>query len=573
MQADPIGASTHQQRIQAALAAYYVAAGADGGTAPDRQALFDRHPDLAAELAEFFAIQDQLHALAAPFRALGGNDESVGGGRTPAGLRPATISRGGVLPSPSPFDADLAVGDYDLLGEIARGGMGIVYRARQRSLNRRVALKVIRDGARATPDDTRRFRNEAEAVAKLDHPHIVPIYEVGEVRGCSFFSMKLVEGGSLAERLEEYRKEPGAAARLMANVARAVQHAHERGILHRDLKPSNILVDDRGEPLVVDFGLARRVEGDSELTQTGAVLGTPAYMAPEQATGRSGTVTTAADVHGLGAILYAILTGRPPFRGETPLETLEQVRTRVPDAPGTIRKAIDRDLETICLKCLEKEPGCRYASALAVAEDIERWLAGKPIHARRVGLAERAWRMCRRSPRLALIAAAAIVLAVTSILGLVSSDRAHREAARLSQRARRDGHELRQQQYVRDVKRASQLWVRQPACSGARVTRTLSTGPRRGRLARFRLALHPPPLRGRPTPTFGARGRGLPRRFFSRRQDSRDGRPRSDSATLGCGRTTNPACDPRLPREPGRSRGRDQLRFVLARRPEAGDRQ
>ena len=188
----------------------------------------------------------------------------------------------------------------------------------------------------------------------------------------------------------------------MATVARAVHHAHERGILHRDLKPSNILIDERGEPLVADFGLARRVEGDSELTQTGAVLGTPSYMAPEQATGRRGTVTKAADIHGLGAILYAVLTGRPPFRGETPLETLQQVRDVTPQPPSTIRQAIDHDLETICLKCLEKEPERRYASALAVAEDIERWLVGRSILARQSSRVERAWRLCRRNPADAL---------------------------------------------------------------------------------------------------------------------------------------------------------------------------
>ncbi len=428
MMADSNAFSTREQRFQAVLAGFYEAG--EKGRQPDRQELLDCHPEIAAELAEFFAIQEQIHRMAEPFRTL-----------------------------ESKVEEDRVIGDYELMGEIARGGMGIVYRARQRSLNRLVALKVIRDGSKASDDDARRFRNEAEAVANLDHPNIVPIYEVGDHRGCSFFSMKLVEGGSLAERLKEYGTDSRGAAQLVASVARAVHHAHERGILHRDLKPSNILIDERGQPLVADFGLARRVEGDCELTQTGAVLGTPAYMAPEQATGRKGAVTIATDVHGLGTILYALLTGRPPFRGDTPLETLEQVREHVPEPPRTIRTATDRDLETICLKCMEKDPRTRYGSAEAVAEDLERWLAGRQILARPVGFAERAWRLCRRSPRMTVLATTAIVLVVTSVAGFVTSERAHRDAARLAQEARRSEEAFRSQQYPRDVKHASELWA------------------------------------------------------------------------------------------------------------------
>ena len=337
--------------------------------------------------------------------------------------------------------------------------MGIVFRARQRSLNRLVALKVIRDGARASDEGARRFRNEAEAVAHLDHPHIVPIYEVGEARGCSFFSMKLVEGGNLAERLKEFHANNRAAARLLATVARAVHHAHERGILHRDLKPSNILIDKQGQPLVADFGLARRLEGDSELTQTGAVLGTPAYMAPEQATGHRGTVTKATDIHGLGAILYTILTGRPPFRGVTPLETLQEVQKKAPEPPSTIRQSIDRDLETICAKCLEKEPNRRYASALEVAEDLERWLAGQPILARPAGRAEQLWRLCRRNRRMSAMAAAMLLLLVVGAAGLIGAVRARQTAARLNHEVQRNARAERGRQYVRDVTRASQLWA------------------------------------------------------------------------------------------------------------------
>ncbi len=454
MTEDPSGDNSRDQKLHNVLAAYYEAA--EKGDDPDRRALIDRHPELATELADFFAVQDEVHHMAIPLRAVVSDGRN---GCDQSKLNPMELLFGASALSSSVSEESLSFGDYELQGVIARGGMGVVFRARQRSLNRLVAIKVIRDGSRASADDARRFRNEAEAVAHLDHPHIVPIHEVGEERGCSYFSMKLVEGGNLAERLEQYHADPRAAARLMAMVARAVHHAHERGILHRDLKPSNILIDDRGQPLVADFGLARRVEGDSELTQTGAVLGTPSYMAPEQAAGRKATFTTAVDVHGMGAILYAILTGRPPFRGVTPLETLQQVNEKTPEPPSTIVKSVDRDIETICLKCLEKEPDRRYASALAVAEDLERWLAGRSILARPIGRAERVWRLCRRNPRMSAMAATVVVLMATSAAGLVMGTVASQSAARLKQEVRSKERSLRGQQYVQEIKQASQLWA------------------------------------------------------------------------------------------------------------------
>ena len=261
--------------------------------------------------------------------------------------------------------------------------MGVVYQARQVSLNRPVALKMVKAGLLAGDDDLRRFKNEAEAVALLDHPGVVPIYEVGEHDGQNYFSMKLVPGGSLVPLLDRYKEDPKAAARLVAEAAEAVAHAHARGILHRDLKPANILVDDKGHPHVTDFGLAKRVEADVEITQSGAILGTPAYMSPEQASGHRGAVTTASDVYGLGAVLYALLTGRAPFGGSSVVETIDAVRNRPPEPPRRLNASVPRDLETICLKCLEKDPRRRYPSAQALADDLRAWLDARPIAARR----------------------------------------------------------------------------------------------------------------------------------------------------------------------------------------------
>jgi WD40 repeat protein/tRNA A-37 threonylcarbamoyl transferase component Bud32 len=303
-------------------------------------------------------------------------------------------------------------GNYELLAEIARGGMGVVYKARQKSVQRVVALKMVLAGRFASDSEIKRFRIETEAATHLDHPNIVPIYEVGDVEGQPYFTMKLIEGGSLAGCILRYHENQRLGAKLMATVARAVHHAHQRGVLHRDLKPANILLDAAGEPFITDFGLARSVESGGDLTITGTILGTPNFMAPEQAAGSPRSISTAADIYSLGAILYFILTNRPPFVAATPLETLRLVQDSPVQRPSSVHLKTNRELETICLKCLEKEPGKRYGSALALAEDLERWLRHESILARRSTPAERAIKWVKRKPVVAA-SAASVALAVT----------------------------------------------------------------------------------------------------------------------------------------------------------------
>ncbi|HEX5270307.1 MAG TPA: protein kinase [Gemmataceae bacterium] len=306
---------------------------------------------------------------------------------------------------------------YEILGELGRGGMGVVYRARQTRLNRTVALKMIRGGDDAGPDELARFRREAEAVAHLRHPNIVQIYEVGDVQGAPFFSLEYVDGGSLAGKLRGVPQPPRQAARMSETLARAVHHAHERGVIHRDLKPANILLDSDGAPKVTDFGLAKRLEGDPGQTGTGAILGTPMYMSPEQAQGKTKEVGPATDVYALGAILYDMLTGRPPFRGETVMDTLLQVQTVEPVPCRRLQPGVPADLETICLKALAKSAPRRYPSAEAMADDLARFLNGEAIRARPVAAWERAWKWARRRPALAALTAACVLALVGGATG------------------------------------------------------------------------------------------------------------------------------------------------------------
>lgn len=272
---------------------------------------------------------------------------------------------------------------YELIEEVGRGGMGVVYKARQLQLNRIVALKMILSGAHAGSSDVIRFMSEAEAVATISHPHIVQVYEVNHHNQLPYMALEFVEGGTLSQKLKEGPISGKEAAQLVKQIALGMAAAHEAGVIHRDLKPDNILLNADGVPKITDFGLAKRVEGGSGITQTGAIMGTPSYMAPEQA-GVTKDITSAVDVYGLGALLYELITGRPPFRAETHLDTLLQVVENPPAPPRLLNPKVDRDLETICLKCLEKSPANRYASAEALAQDLEHYLANEPIQARSV---------------------------------------------------------------------------------------------------------------------------------------------------------------------------------------------
>ncbi len=391
---DPTG--SHHDPLDAVIAEYLQQV--EAGHVPDRDFLRARHPELADRLGDFFADYDRLGRQAAELRLSGDPN------RTTDGAEP-----GSALPRVRYF------GDYELLEEIAHGSMGVVYRARQMSLNRIVALKMILRDRLATPRDVARFRAEAEAAANLDHPNIVPIYEVGEHEGRQYYAMRLIEGPSLAN---QPCGDPRTEAHLLATVARAVHFAHQRGILHRDLKPSNILLGPgSGEPVpfVTDFGLAKRLDSTSDLTASGEMVGTPRYMAPEQAAGRK-DLSVAADVYSLGVVLYQRLTGAPPFESDNILDLLHQVRETEPPRPSSRRMGLDRDLETICLKCLEKEPARRYVSAEALADDLERWLRGEPILARPGGDWDRLVKWVRRRPA----EAALVAVSATAVLLLLA---------------------------------------------------------------------------------------------------------------------------------------------------------
>lgn len=378
---------SHHDELDAIIGDYLQAV--DAGQVPSRDALLAEHPQHADALRRFFADYDQLDNRA-------------------EALKLARPTEAPARPMVRYF------GDYELLEELARGGMGIVYKARQASLNRLVALKMIVRGQLATSHDVARFRAEAEAAANLDHQNIVPIYEVGEYDGQQYYAMRFIDGSPLNRRP---RGDARSEAQLVATIAHAVHFAHLRGLIHRDIKPSNILVDQAGVPNVADFGLAKRLSGSgADLTVSGELIGTPRYMAPEQAGGRK-DLTVAVDVYSLGVVLYERLTGRTPFTGDTVLDILRQAREHEPPRPSSIIPGLPRDLETICLKCLDKAPDKRYATADAVAEDLERWLRGEPIVARPVGQWGRVTRWCKRNPAVAGLIAATLALLLVAAFG------------------------------------------------------------------------------------------------------------------------------------------------------------
>lgn len=318
----------------------------------------------------------------------------------------------------SPFSSSASFGDYQLIEPIAKGGMGIVYKARQRKLNRIVAIKMILSGQFADRTDVERFYAEAEAAAGLSHPNIVAIHEIGEVNGQHFFSMDYIEGNSLSGMVRESTFLPQQAAAMLKTIAETMQFAHERGVVHRDLKPSNVLVDRTNRPLITDFGLAKQVSNQSQLTMSGAIIGTPSYMPPEQATGDGERVGPWSDIYSLGAILYELLTGRPPFRAATPFETIRQVIESEPVSPRLVNPSVPKDLETICLKCLQKEPAKRYATSQELAEELGRFINGEPIKARPIGRVARLWRLCRRYPYTASAVAAFVLVLIVASIGL-----------------------------------------------------------------------------------------------------------------------------------------------------------
>src|SRR6266478_10076989 len=313
-------------------------------------------------------------------------------------------------------DKHWRLGDYEILDEIGRGGMGVIYLARQRHPNRTVAVKRVLNYHADSHETLMRFRREADAAASLDHPNVLPIYEVSESEdGLPFFSMKFATSGSLQHAASSLRNKPRNSVELMAKVARAVEYAHGRGILHRDLKPGNILLDERGEPLVSDFGLAKWLDANKDLTKSLTTFGTPGYIAPEQAEGASTDLTPAADVYSLGAILFDLLTGRPPFVGSNPLSVIRQASEKPAPKLRSLACSLDRDLETICARCLERGPKARYRSAGDLAADLERWLVGRPIVARPVSAPSRIWRWSRRNPKLVGAATAGLLLGAAAV--------------------------------------------------------------------------------------------------------------------------------------------------------------
>ena len=401
--------SAHQPALRTALACLELQLSLEAGQQVRAEDYLARHPELASDMSAVRElIETELRQRPSP---CSGQSTALSATRATTPGFGATIA-----PEPSASSSSFpAIASYEILAVLGRGGMGVVYKAKQLGLDRLVALKMILAGT-ASEEELGRFRAEAQALARLRHPNIVQIHDIGMHDGKPYFSLEYIEGGSLDRRTGGQPHNARQAAQMLETLARAVHAAHEAGIIHRDLKPHNVLISEKGELKIADFGLAKSLDSASAHTQTGAVLGTPSYMAPEQAEGRTRAVGPRTDVYGLGAILYELLTGKPPFRGASVPATLEMVCTRPPDSPGRLVPGLPRDLEVICLKCLEKRPEDRYLRALDLADDLRRFLDGHPIQARPVGVGGRVWRWGRRHP----LAAAGTALAFVALVILTA---------------------------------------------------------------------------------------------------------------------------------------------------------
>ena len=406
-------------------------------------------PELLDDLREHFKTLQEKNTLATVNYAAPSTDSPGTVSFSPGAAgetRPATAKK-------KASDSLPAVPGYELLSELGRGGMGVVYKARQTKLKRLVALKMILAGGHAGAEQLARFQSEAEAVARLQHPNIVHIHEIGEHDGLPFFSLEYLSGGSLDKKLQGTPQPPTQAIQWVETLARAMHAAHQHGIVHRDLKPANVLLTPEGDLKITDFGLAKNLEEESGQTRSGAIMGTPSYMAPEQAAGQAHNIGPLADVYALGAILYEMLTGRPPFKAATAFDTISQVLSQEPVPPSRMNASLERNLETVCLKCLQKEPANRYESALALAEDLRRVAAGEPILARPVGKVEQLWRWCRRKPALAGLVASLVVLALAGIGGgaWYIQDRAGRRVEELRLAADAERKQIVLEQSIKDA--------------------------------------------------------------------------------------------------------------------------